>query len=149
MIGAAPMQICLVGLPFSEIPIFLLVCSMWHTCELYASPLNLHRWSTLHFFWDGLRSTLLHHVQHTDESIDLQFLKYYVSLAESQDSLLLLLGTIFSIYHQPLMMSLSSKNGSSFTMELLLGTILPSNKCFFSLTNDQSCTILNNRSCAS
>ena len=47
-----------------------------------------------------------------------------------------------------LMMPLSLRNGSSFTMQLTLGTISPSSKCFFSLTNDWSCTILNNRSCA-
>ena len=48
-----------------------------------------------------------------------------------------------------LMMPLSSRNGSSFTMQLPLGTVLPSNKCFFSLANDWSCTILNDRYCAS
>ena len=48
----------LVGLPFSEIPISLLVCGIWHTCELYLAPLNLHWWFTLHFSWDGLRLNL-------------------------------------------------------------------------------------------
>ena len=46
-------------------------------------------------------------------------------------------------------MPLWPRNVSSFTMELPLATILSSNKCFFSMANDWSCTILNNRSYAS